>query len=145
MNDKSKGNHDHDNQSSALCQPNKRVLVAEDEPISQIVLVEMLNILGLNVDIANNGKEVLFLAKQQAYNIIFMDCNMPVMDGIEATRHLTADSSTYKQHNLKIIAVTANAFTTNKEICLAAGMHDYLTKPYKFEDIKKLVAKHLPA
>lgn len=106
------------------------LLVAEDDLFNQEVIVEMLKMIGLNVDIASNGEEAVALAKSGQYALLLMDVQMPVMDGMEATRRIRAAGIT-----TPIIAFTANAFTEDRAACLAAGMDDFVSKPINAEEL----------
>ena len=122
----------------------RRILLAEDNPINQKIAQVMLQRLGGEVTIAENGQEARDLAKDNHYEMIFMDCQMPVMDGYQATeaiRHHTG----INQHT-PIIALTAHAMEGDKEKCLAAGMNDYITKPYNIETLRDVIQKwtHTP-
>ena len=117
-----------------------RVLVVEDHYINQELICEMLKRLGCYVDMANNGKEAVDYAAANGYDAIFMDLQMPIMDGYEAAREirkLKDDQST------PIIALTANHVKEDLDRCLEAGMNDYLTKPFVYEDLDVLLKKHL--
>ena len=105
-----------------------RVLVAEDHPINQKLVIEILRERGHTFAIANNGKEVLQMLVQQVFDVILMDGQMPEMDGYEATREIRRREQATGQH-MRIIAVTANAMKGDREVCLAEGMDDYLSKP----------------
>ena len=102
------------------------VLLVEDNDLNQLVAKELLDIVGINVHLANNGKEALSAVENTHYDAVLMDAQMPVMDGYEATRNIRANPS-YKK--LPIIAMTANALKGDREKCLAAGMDDYISKP----------------
>jgi CheY-like chemotaxis protein len=104
-----------------------RILLVEDEPISQEVAREQLEDLGLQVDVAQNGAEAVRLAQSNAYALILMDMQMPEMDGLEATREIRRQPATA---GMPIIALTANAYTEDRERCLAAGMDDFIAKPF---------------
>ncbi len=106
------------------------VLLAEDNPVNQLVATEMLKRRGLQVELAGDGHEAVELARDRAYAAIFMDCQMPGLDGYEATRELRRDGA-----ELPIIAMTANAMKGDREKCLAAGMSDYLAKPLRGEEL----------
>jgi two-component system sensor histidine kinase/response regulator len=101
-----------------------RILVAEDNPVNQIVAEEMLKRLGSRVLIANNGREAVELALQRNIDAVLMDLQMPEMDGFEATRNIRA-----QKPSLPIVALTAAALERDRERCLAAGMNDHLGKP----------------
>jgi CheY-like chemotaxis protein len=118
------------------------VLLAEDNPVNQEVARTFLTRLGLRVDIAGNGAEVLALTEARRYDLILMDCQMPVMDGYQATaaiRQRQADAS----RRLPIIALTANAMEGERCKCLAAGMDDYLSKPYSRAQLETTLARWL--
>lgn len=105
-----------------------KVLVAEDNLINQKVTLKILEKMGLSADIANNGREAVSRAKKIPYDLILMDMEMPVMDGIEATLELRNDKGAASSGSV-IIALTANAMVEDRERCLRAGMDDFLTKP----------------
>ena len=108
---------------------NKIVLVAEDNAINQMVVKHTLLKLGATSDIAGDGTEAIEKFKNQYYDLILMDIQMPQMDGIEATRHIR------EQHDRQpyIIALTANAMPGDRDACLSSGMDDYLSKPVNLE------------
>ncbi len=103
-----------------------RILLAEDEPINCEVSRFQLEQVGMLVDVAEDGQQALMLARQNTYDLILMDLQMPVMNGIEATRAIRADS---RNKGTPILAMTANAFNEDRELCLAAGMNDHISKP----------------
>lgn len=106
---------------------NLRVLLVEDNPVNQMLMVKILEKEGCVVEVANNGSQGVTMAEQGSWDIIIMDCQMPVMDGYEATRRIRGLDS--EAATLPIIAMTANAMIGDRERCLEAGMTDYLTKP----------------
>ena len=108
----------------------RKLLLVEDEPINQEVALCMLTDLGLLADTASNGQEALAYAGRESYALILMDMQMPVMDGLEATRQLRARPA-YRQ--TPILALTANAFREDRERCLEAGMNDFIAKPIAIE------------
>ena len=114
------------------------VLVVEDNLVNQKVLTKMLKKFNCKIAVANNGQECLSNVAKEKPDLIFMDCQMPIMDGIEATKHLR---ETYSDEALPIVAVTANALSNDRERCFAAGMNDYLTKPVKLETLAATLHK----
>ena len=122
-----------------LAQPQMahRILVVEDNLVNQKVVVRMLRKLGCEVDIAVNGIEGVARASECEYDLILMDCQMPVMDGFEATREIRIrqDSSA----PVPIVACTANWEEKDRQDCFAAGMHDYLAKPFDLDDLERII------
>jgi CheY-like chemotaxis protein len=117
-----------------------RVLVVEDNVINQKVAVRLLEKLGCRVDVAANGLEAVDLLAELAYDLVFMDCQMPEMDGFEATRTIRQREAS-SGHHVPIIAMTANAMQGDSVQCLAAGMDDYLSKPVSFEALAAAARK----
>ncbi len=115
-----------------------RVLLAEDNPVNQLVAVTMLRDAGCEVDVAANGQEALVMASQFPYDLVFMDCHMPVCDGWEATRRIRARPGL---HQPVIIALTANAMKGDREACLDAGMDDHLAKPVRREGLLAMLQR----
>jgi CheY-like chemotaxis protein len=113
-----------------------RVLLVEDNPVNQLVAKGMLGKLGYEVLLANHGAEALSLLETQAVDLILMDCNMPVMDGYETTRRIRQKAEFAE---LPIIALTANALSDERERCRAAGMDDYLAKPFRMDELEALL------
>jgi len=110
------------------------ILLVEDNLINQKIVILSLNKLVKNIDVANNGKESLDKFGNSKYDLILMDIQMPVMDGITATKKIRElEESTSSR--IPIIAITANALSGDKEMCLAAGMNDYIAKPFQIEDL----------
>jgi CheY-like chemotaxis protein len=114
------------------------VLLVEDNMVNQKVAVRLLERLGCSVEVANNGAEGAEAARKRSYDIILMDLQMPVMDGLTATREIRAAE---KQGHTPIIALTANAMSGDRERCEAAGMDGYLTKPIDVERLRSTLAK----
>ncbi|BAQ65255.1 PAS domain S-box protein [Geminocystis sp. NIES-3709] len=113
-----------------------KILLAEDNKVNQKVALLTLKKLGYTADVANNGLEVLDLLQKQSYDVIFMDMQMPEMDGITATKIIR--QSSYPQPY--IIALTANALENDREICLSAGMNDYITKPISIKEVDRALS-----
>lgn len=121
------------------------ILVAEDNCVNQQVAVSMLKKLGCRVDLATNGREAVAAFQSTAYDLIFMDGQMPVMDGYEATAEIRSlESFNQAEKPVPIIALTANALIGDKDKCLSIGMDDYLSKPFKQEQIITILKTWLP-
>ena len=116
-----------------------RVLLAEDNPVNQKVALGLLERLGYRADLAANGKQAVARAEQQPYDLILMDLQMPEMDGLEASRLIRSRLPAARQP--KIIALTANAMQGDRELCLAAGMDDYVAKPVKLTEIAAAIRR----
>ncbi len=114
-----------------------RILMVEDNQINQRVGKLILQRAGFSIDLASDGHEALEAHKSRPYDLILMDCQMPVMDGFEASRQIRS----LDQHQPVIIAVTANALVGERERCLSAGMDDYLSKPFQAEQLVAVVKK----
>ena len=104
------------------------VLVAEDDVVNQMVVVQMLELMDCRVDVANDGRTALERASAADYDLIFMDCHMPVMDGFESTRRIRAFEDSGGRRT-PIVALTADTLASDRERCRAAGMDDFVTKP----------------
>jgi two-component system, sensor histidine kinase and response regulator len=116
---------------------NKRVLLAEDNPVNREVALGMLEFLGCHVDMAENGQQAVEVVSRQRYDLVFMDCQMPVLDGFAATAAIRQhEASVGIGHHIPIIALTANAMEGDRDKCLAAGMDDYLSKPFSQEGLR---------
>jgi len=113
-----------------------KALVVDDNVVNQKVLSTILTKLGCSIDIASNGLECIERVRTSIPDIIFMDCQMPKMDGFEATRILRND---FHDVNLVIIAVTANSLSSDRERCLQVGMNDFVAKPVRLEIIKDVL------
>ncbi|HTK86513.1 MAG TPA: response regulator, partial [Nitrospiraceae bacterium] len=144
-----------------------RILLAEDNPVNQEVALGMLEALGCHADMASNGREVLEALEQKTYDLILMDCQMPEMDGFEATQRIRemeardkgkqgsmvdvrrSDLASRTSHfgefsHLPIIAVTAHAITGDRERCITAGMDDYLSKPFVQDQLQAVLLRWMP-
>jgi two-component system, sensor histidine kinase and response regulator len=122
-------------------QPQARILLAEDNPINQVVALDVLRDAGCQVFVANDGAEALAMARQNRYDLVLMDLQMPVMDGLEATRAIRdlPDCAT-----LPIVAMTASTFDDDRAACLAAGMNDHIGKPFEPDNLLATLRKWLP-
>ncbi|QKZ06105.1 response regulator [Pseudomonas eucalypticola] len=118
-----------------------RILLVEDNPVNQLVAKGMLSKLGCEVTVAAHGGEALAALEDREYDLVLMDCNMPVMDGYEASRRIR-QSGRWPQ--MPIVALTANAMPEERERCRAAGMSDYLAKPFRREELITLIDHWVP-
>ncbi len=118
-----------------------RILLVEDNQVNQLVASSLLKKLGHSVDLAENGKLALEALEEKNYDLVLMDCQMPIMDGYEATRKIRENP---KWQTLPVIAVTANVMQGDREDCLASGMNDYITKPYNRADLKAAIERWTP-
>jgi len=121
--------------------PSLALLLVEDNQVNQLVASSLLKKLGHQVDHAENGLRAVEALRKRHYDLILMDCQMPVMDGYEATRAIRKNP---KWQEIPIIAVTANVMQGDREECLASGMNDYITKPYKREELKAVINRWAP-
>jgi signal transduction histidine kinase/DNA-binding response OmpR family regulator len=151
----------------AQAQTQVHILLAEDNVVNQKVAVRMLQKIGYRVDVVENGQEAVEAVGRTSYDLVLMDCQMPEMDGLEATRAIrkaeskklevrskevetdnpeTPDSLLLTTHcsRVPIVALTANALSGDREICLEAGMDDFLTKPIRMEQLETMICKWLP-
>jgi signal transduction histidine kinase len=122
--------------------PHPRVLVAEDNPVNQRVTVRLLEHLGIQADVASDGNDVIQSLARQSYALVLMDCQMPEVDGFEATARIRAGETA--DCRIPIIAMTASAMRGDRERCLAAGMDDYLSKPVRIDDLRRVIERWLP-
>ncbi len=120
------------------------ILVAEDNIINQKLIRSTLENFGIQVTIASNGEEAVSLRKQNAYDLIFMDVQMPVMNGMEATKQILEYEQTHKLVHIPIVALTANALKGDREKYLSSGMDDYTPKPLKIDLIKEIIRRYCP-
>ena len=120
-----------------------RILVAEDNWANQTVAEAMLNKLGYHADLVANGLEALQALRKADYDVVLMDCEMPEMDGYEASRRVRDLATGARNHSIPIIAVTADAMPGDREKCLQAGMSDYLAKPIEAPQLAAILEKWL--
>ena len=121
----------------------KEVLVVEDNKVNQLVVTKMLEKYGLIIQVANDGGEAVGKIKRKKFDLIFMDCQMPNMDGFEATKIIREIEIANRQPKTPIIALTANVAKSDEENCLNAGMNDYLAKPLKINELEAKLKKWL--
>ena len=127
--------------SSQPTEHRARILLVEDNPVNQLVAKGMLSKLGCDVVVAAHGGEALNQLEQHDFDLVLMDCNMPVMDGYEASRQIRQSE---RWPDLPIVALTANAMPEERERCRAAGMNDYLAKPFRREELEALLDTWVP-
>jgi len=120
-----------------------KVLLVEDNPLNQEVTLGMLSVLGCDADVAGNGQEGLDAIAAKRYDLVLMDCQMPVMDGYTATRALRAREKESGGRRLPVLALTANALPGDSDACLAAGMDGYLSKPFTIKKLGNILSKWL--
>ena len=113
-----------------------RLLLAEDNPINQMVAKTMLKKLGYEIESVNNGEEALAALEKTRYDLILMDCQMPILDGYMATQAIRKSTNLLAQHDIPIMALTAHAMMNNDQKCFEAGMNDYLTKPVRLNELR---------
>ncbi|QYM77927.1 response regulator [Horticoccus luteus] len=126
--------------------PAVRILVAEDNRVNQTVIRKQLEKFGYDPVLVENGRQAVEAVKAEVFDVVLMDCQMPEMDGIEATRHIRAwevaqSQSGSERRPVHIVALTAHAIKGDREQCLAAGMNDYLSKPVRAEDIAAAIQR----
>ncbi len=122
---------------------NYRILVVEDFPINQEVALGILEGFGFHAEVAENGRQAIDAMEKKRYDLVFMDLQMPEMDGFKATRIVRDPLSSVKSHTLPIIAMTANAMEGDREKCLNAGMNDHIAKPISPDAVYQALHTHL--
>ena len=120
-----------------------RILLVEDSQVNQLVLLSMLQKEGYNADVVQNGIQALKAMSDVRYDLVLMDCQMPEMDGYEATKLTRQGKYSVKNPQIPIVAITANAMKGDREKCLRAGMNDYMAKPVRKSEFMFLLEKHL--
>jgi CheY-like chemotaxis protein len=119
-----------------------RVLLVEDNPVNQAVAERMLQRVGLSVVLEDDGRAAVAAARERQFDLVLMDVQMPVMDGLDATRAIRAGQGLQGVHT-PIVALTANAMAHERELCLAAGMDDFLPKPFSSDQLHRVLARWL--
>jgi len=135
---------DEEEHSNDVCFEHLHILVAEDNTINQKLIKNVLNRIGIEVTIVNNGQEALNFRKEKRGDMIFMDIEMPVMGGMEATAKILGYERTEHKKHVPIIALTANALSGDRAKYLGAGMDGYLSKPIQLEELRKLFLSYFP-
>jgi CheY-like chemotaxis protein len=131
--------HDAAHPTARAAAARPTVLVAEDNPVNQRVAVKMLERLGCRVDLVADGTEAVSRVASTAYDLVLMDCQMPTMDGYEATERIRR--ADHDRTRVPIVAMTAHALQGDRARCLAAGMDDYISKPVQPADLKAIVER----
>jgi|GEM_PF-5437106 len=116
------------------------ILIAEDVKVNQVLATKMLTKFGLQVEVADNGQQAIEKYQANDYDLIFMDCQMPVKNGFDATKEIRLIETKIKKH-IPIIALTANAMKEDKDKCYESGMDDFITKPFKAFDLQRAIKK----
>ena len=120
-----------------------RILVAEDNEVNQMVVLAMLERLGMTVSVVEDGAQAVQAVQSQPFDLVLMDCQMPTMDGYEATRQIRASASATAQPRIPIIALTANVLLEDQQRCVDAGMDAYLAKPVTVGALTNMLEQHL--
>lgn len=136
-----------DEKSKKLRKFNKKLLLVEDTKVNQMVAFSMLKKLGMETVMADDGQQAIDRYLEQPFDLIFMDCNMPVMDGFEATRQIRAieaqdNEKNHSQVHIPIVALTANATFENSRLCEQAGMDSVATKPFSLSDLEQILSQY---
>jgi CheY-like chemotaxis protein len=118
-----------------------KILLAEDNAVNQKVALGLLRRLGQTADVVENGELALAALREQRYDLVLMDCQMPVMDGFETTRILRSEDSGVLDRKVPVVAMTANAMKGDRELCIEAGMDDYLAKPIVAAELEEKIRK----
>ena len=121
--------------------PVRRVLLAEDDEVNRFVATSILLQSGYAVEGVTDGADAVRLARQTRYDVVLMDCEMAEVDGFEAAAQIRADEAARGQKRVPIVALTAHAMQGDREDCLAAGMDDYLAKPFKQQSLRDMLEK----
>ena len=122
-----------------------RILLVEDNPVNQKLAVRLIGKTGIDADTAANGKEAVKALEMTSYDLVFMDIQMPEMDGYEATRIIRDPGSNVRNHDVPIVAMTAHAMKGDRDKCIEAGMDDYISKPIRQEKLGQMIGKYLPS
>jgi signal transduction histidine kinase/CheY-like chemotaxis protein len=142
-----RNDHHASQQSFAGTEIGAKILVAEDNPVNQKLVTEVLRIFGCEMTLVENGKEAVMMYEKNQYDMILMDCQMPEMDGFQATKLIRSmERDAGEDEGVVIVALTANARKEDKDRCLACGMNDYLSKPFTMNQLANMILRwHSPA
>lgn len=122
-----------------------RILIAEDNDVNRVLAQDILEFLGFVVHAVENGEQALQVARQQPFDLILMDCQMPLVDGFEATRRIRKVETEAGSTKTPIVALSGYPSAEGRENCLAAGMDDYLQKPFSVCELKEMITKWIPS
>jgi two-component system sensor histidine kinase/response regulator len=122
----------------------ERLLIVEDNQVNQRLAMRQLQRLGFTAEAVGNGREAVDAQARENYDLIFMDVQMPVMDGYEASSEIRRHEIRTRRH-VPIVAMTANALNEDRDACLAAGMDDYVSKPVSLASLRIVIERYLPA
>jgi two-component system sensor histidine kinase/response regulator len=120
-----------------------RILVVEDNMVNQRVAVRMLEKLGYRCDLAADGREAVDACERVHYDLVLMDCQMPVMDGFDASREIRRREQARGLSPTRIVALTAAAYKSDQDQCLAAGMDDFMAKPFKLDELRDVISHQI--
>ncbi|HEX4855253.1 MAG TPA: response regulator, partial [Limnobacter sp.] len=129
--------------NAGLVRDKPNVLLVEDNPINQDAASLLLTEMGCLVDVAYNGVQALEKFLRRTYDLILMDCQMPLMDGLTATSRIRSHELKQRLRRTPIVAITANVHPSDRQVCLDAGMDDYLPKPFKHSQLKGVLQRFL--
>jgi CheY-like chemotaxis protein len=118
-----------------------RILVVEDNAVNRKVALKIIEKIGFETDAVINGVEALHALESRPYDMVFMDCQMPELDGYDTTRVIRDPASAVLDHEIPVIAMTANAVKGDRGVCFEAGMDDYLAKPINLQALTDMIAK----
>ena len=121
----------------------EKILLVEDDLVNCEVAVDMLEEIGIDVDVANDGQQAIDLYGINQYSLILMDCEMPIMDGITATKKIRINERESQHNTTPIIALTAHSISETKEKCITSGMNDFLSKPFSMSSLHSILDKWL--
>lgn len=122
-----------------------RILLAEDNEVNRVLAQNILEFLGFAVHAVENGDLALTVALQQTFDLILMDCQMPFVDGFEATRRIRNEETAAGLTKTAIVALSGHPISEGRRDCLAAGMDDYLQKPFTIDELRDMITKWLPS
>jgi CheY-like chemotaxis protein len=123
----------------------QRILLAEDNDVNRVLAQDILEFLGFAVHAVENGEKALQVALQQTFDLILMDCQMPFVDGFEATRRIRSVETEAGSTRTPIVALSGHPSSEGRGNCLVAGMDDYLQKPFTVSELKEMIMKWIPS